>query len=165
MQVQPTFNLDNWFLNRAQAGLNGVASFRDPPVAFDWSGKANGKAGYYPWDKKNFAPRVAFAWAPRPSGGLFHSLLGEGKTSIRAGAGVVFDRFGQGIADDFSSGGSFGLSTGLTNPAGFESPYNAPRLADIHTIPTTDKNGTQIFLPAPAPKFPQTFPSGNFFIG
>ncbi|PYU73536.1 MAG: hypothetical protein DMG52_14580 [Acidobacteria bacterium] len=165
LQVQPTFNLDNWFLNRAQAGLNGVASFRDPPVAFDWSGKANGKAGYYPWDKKNFAPRVAFAWAPRPSGGLFHSLLGEGKTSIRAGAGVVFDRFGQGIADDFSSGGSFGLSTGLTNPAGFESPYNAPRLADIHTIPTTDKNGTQIFLPAPAPKFPQTFPSGNFFIG
>ncbi|PYU77455.1 MAG: hypothetical protein DMG51_20755, partial [Acidobacteria bacterium] len=127
LQVQPTFNLDNWFLNRAQAGLNGVASFRDPPV--------------------------------------FHSLLGEGKTSIRAGAGVVFDRFGQGIADDFSSGGSFGLSTGLTNPAGFESPYNAPRLADIHTIPTTDKNGTQIFLPAPAPQFPQTFPSGNFFIG
>ena len=165
LQVQPTFNLDTWFQNRAKEGLNGIGSWNDPAVAFDWSGAANGKPGFYNWDKKDFGPRVALAWAPRKSGGLLGSLLGEGKTSIRAGFGMVYDRFGQGIADDFSRSGSFGLSTLLTNPAGFLSPYNAPRLTDLHTIPTTDLNGNQIFLQAPPAKFPQTFPSGNFFIG
>lgn len=165
LQVQPTTNLDTWFQNRAKEGLSGIGSWNDPAVAFDWSGPANGRPGFYNWDKKDFGPRVALAWAPRKSGGLLGTLLGEGKTSIRAGFGMVYDRFGQGIADDFSRYGSFGLSTELTNPAGFLSPYNAPRLTDLHTIPTTDLNGNQIFLSAPAAKFPQTFPNGTFYIG
>jgi hypothetical protein len=165
LQVQPTINLDTWFQNRASEGANGIGSWNDPAVAFDWSGPANGKAGFYNWDKKDFGPRVALAWAPRKSGGLLGSLLGDGKTSIRAGFGMVYDRFGQGIADDFSQYGSFGLSTELTNPAGFLSPYNAPRLTDLHVIPQTDLNGNQIFLKAPAPSFPETFPSGTFYIG
>jgi hypothetical protein len=165
LQVQPTFNLDTWFQTRAQEGLAGVGSWNDPAVAFDWSGAANGKPGFYNWDKKDFGPRVALAWAPRMSHGLMGSLLGEGKTSIRAGFAMVYDRFGQGIADDFSRRGSFGLSTELTNPAGFLSPYNSPRLTDLHTIPTTDLNGNQIFLTPPPAKFPQIFPNGNFYIG
>ncbi len=165
LQVQPTTNLGTWFQNRAVEGLNGQASLNDPPVSFDWSGSANGKPGYYTMDKKDFGPRVAIAWAPRPTSGLMHSIFGEGKSSVRAGFGMVYDRFGQNIADDFSRYGSFGLSTELTNPAGFLSPYNAPRLADLHTIPTQDLNGNQIFLKAPAATFPQTFPSGTFFIG
>jgi hypothetical protein len=165
LQVCPTTDLNQFYLNRGNEGANGIPSNNDTPVAFDWCGKANGKSGYYDWDKKNFGPRVAFAWSPRPSGGLFRSLFGEGKTSIRGGFGMVYDRFGQGIADDFSRYGSFGLSTELTNPAGFLSPSDAPRLADIHTIPTTDLNGNQIFLPAPPATFPQTFPTDTFFIG
>jgi hypothetical protein len=165
LQVQPTFNLGNWFQNRAESGVNGIASLNDPPVSFDWSGKANGKPGYWTADKRDFAPRFAFAWNPRPSSGLFHDLFGEGKTSIRGGFAMVYDRFGQGIADDFSQYGSFGLSTELTNPAGFLSPYDAPRLTSLNTIPTTDLNGNQIFLQAPAPNFPETFPSGTFYIG
>jgi hypothetical protein len=145
-------------------GANGVASNNDTPLSFDWSGKANGKPGYYNWDKKDFGPRVAFAWAPNPSGGLLKSLFGSGKTSIRGGFGMVYDRFGQGIADDFAQRGSFGLSTQLTNPAGFLSPYDAPRLTDLHTIPTTDLNGNQIFLSAPPAVFPQTYPTGTFAI-
>ena len=164
LQVQPTTSLDKFYLDRGQAGANGVASFQDTPLAFDWSGPANGKPGYYNWDKKNLGPRVAFAWAPRKNGGLLGSLFGDGKTSVRGGFGIVYDRFGQGIADDFSRNGSFGLSTQLANPAGFLSPYNAPRLTDIHTIPTTDLDGNQIFLPAPPAVFPQTYPSGNFAI-
>ena len=165
LQVTPTINLDNWFLDRANEGANGIPSNSDQLVAFDWSGPANGRSGYYNWDTHDFGPRVALAWAPRPSGGLLQKLLGEGKTAVRAGFGMVYDRFGQGIADDFGQRGSFGLSTGLTNPAGFLSPYNAPRLTDLHTIPTTDLNGNQIFLPAPPSRFPQTFPTGTFFIG
>jgi hypothetical protein len=164
LQVSPTTNLDDWYHLRANEANNGIASNNDPAIAFDWSGPANGKSNYYPWDKKDFGPRVALAWAPRPSGGLFHSLFGEGKTAIRAGFGMVYDRFGQGIADDFSQNGSFGLSTQLSNPAGFLSPYNAPRLTSVNTIPTTDLNGNQIFLQAPPAVFPQTYPSGNFAI-
>jgi hypothetical protein len=165
LQVCPTTDLNKFYLDRGNEGANGIPSNNDPLVAFDWCGKANDRAGYYDWDKKNLGPRVAFAWAPRPTGGLLHSLFGEGKTSIRGGFGVVYDRFGQGIADDFSKYGSFGLSTELTNPAGFLSPSDAPRLTDVHTIPTTDLNGNQIFLPAPEATFPQTFPTDTFFIG
>src|SRR6266567_737513 len=164
LQVSPTTSLDDFYHLRANEGANGVASNNDPPIAFDWSGPANGKSGYYNWDKKDFGPRVAFAWAPRRSSGFLGSLFGEGKTSIRAGFGMVYDRFGQGIADDFSRNGSFGLSTQLANPAGFLSPYNAPRLTDIHTIPTTDLDGNEIFLSAPPAVFPQTYPPGNFAI-
>jgi len=164
LQVSPTTSLDDFYHLRANEGANGVASNNDPAIAFDWSGPANGKSGYYNWDKKDFGPRVAFAWAPRRSSGLLGSLFGEGKTSIRAGFGMVYDRFGQGIADDFSRNGSFGLSTQLANPAGFLSPYNAPRLTDIHTIPTADLDGNRIFLSAPPAVFPQTYPPGNFAI-
>ena len=164
LQVSPTTSLDKFYLDRGNAGANGTASFQDTPLAFDWSGKANGKPGYYNWDKKDFGPRIALAWAPRKSGGLLGSLFGEGKTAIRAGAGIVYDRMGQGIADDFARNGSFGLSTQLTNPAGFLSPYNAPRLTDIHTIPTTDLNDNVIFIPPPPAVFPQTYPAGNFAI-
>jgi len=175
LQVSPTVNLDKWFLQRGADGFNGIPSNQDPLVSFDWSGKANGRPGFYDWDKKNFAPRFAFAWAPRKSGGLLGSLLGEGKTSIRGGFGVVFDRFGQSLVDDFNRRGSFGLSTQLSNPAGFETICSSARLTtDVHTIPTTDLGcastmpatppGTVLIQPPPA-VFPETFPTGTFFIG
>jgi Carboxypeptidase regulatory-like domain len=164
LQVAPTTSLDKFYLLRGNEGANGVASNNDPPLSFDWSGPANGKSNYYNWDKKNFGPRVAFAWAPNPTGGFLKSLFGSGRTSIRGGFGIVYDRFGQGIADDFAQKGSFGLSTQLTNPAGFLSPYDAPRMTDVNTIPTTDLNGNQIFLSPPPAVFPQTYPTGTFAI-
>jgi hypothetical protein len=165
LQVSPSPNLGQWYLARASAGVNGIPSNQDTPVTFDWSGPANGKANYYNWEYNNIGPRLAFAWAPHGSGGLTQSLFGEGgQTSIRGGFGIVYDRFGQGIADDFSENGSFGLSSQLSNPAGFLSPYNAPRLTSVNSIPTQDLNGNTIFLPAPPAVFPQTYPSGNFAI-
>jgi hypothetical protein len=164
LQVSPNVNLGNWYLLRAQEGENGVASFNDPPISFNWSGPANGGPNYYNWDYKNLGPRVAFAWAPRQDSGLLGSLLGEGRTAIRGGFSMVYDRFGQGIADDFAQNGSFGLSTQLTNPAGFLSPYDSPRLTSVNTIPTQDLNGNNIFLPPPPATFPQTYPTGTFAI-
>ena len=188
LQVSPSPNLGQWYLARANAGANGIASNQDTPVTFDYSGPANNRPNYYNWDYKNLGPRLAFAWAPHGSSGLLQSLFGEGgQTSIRGGFGIVFDRFGQGIADDFSRSGSFGLSTQLTNPAGFLSPYDSPRLLpdgtldtkqypcgstsgggtspSINVIPTQDLNCNTVFLAAPPAVFPQTFPAGNFFIG
>jgi hypothetical protein len=179
LQVSPSPNLGNWYLQRSASGLNGTASNQDTPVTFDWSGPANGKPNYYNWDYKDLGPRVAFAWSPRASGGLLQSLFGEGgQTSIRGGFGMVYDRFGQGIADDFAQHGSFGLSSTLSNPAGFLTPYDSPRLASaavgagfkcgisasVNVVPTQDLNCNTLFLPAPPAIFPQTYPSGNFAI-
>jgi len=173
LQVSPTVDMNQWFLNRGAEGAAGQPSNLDPLVAFDWSGKANGKPDFYNWDTKDFGPRVAFAWAPRMSKGLLGDLFGEGKTSIRGGFAMVYDRFGQGIVDDFSQYGSFGLSTELTNPAGFVDAFNAPRATDIHTIPKNDPsgnpyvdyNGNPLYLTAPPANFPETFPTGTFYIG
>lgn len=165
LEVTPTTSMDQWFLNRAAEGQAGLPSNLDPLITFDWAGKANGKPGYYNWDYKDLGPRLAFAWAPRMKDGLLGDLLGEGKTSIRGGFGLVYDRFGQGIADDFSQYGSFGLSTELTNSAAVQTVSSAPRATDIHSVPQTDNTGAPIFLPAPPANFPVQFPTGTFFIG
>lgn len=170
-------DLGTWFGQRGHNMLQGIPSNQDPLVSFDLAGPANGgKPGFYKWNKKDFGPRLALAWTPRPHSGLLKSLFGEGdKTVIRAGAAIVYDRNGSGLLQTFDSAGSFGLSTGLSNPAGIESGNCAPRLTDMHVIPATDLGcGTppappqQILLPAPPGKFPQTFPntldSGGFAI-
>lgn len=163
LQVTPTENLGKWFANRAYEGANGIPSNQDNPVAFNWSGPANGgSTGFYNWDYKDLGPKVAFAWAPNQDAGLLGSIFGAGKTSVRGGFGIVYDRFGQGLVDDFDRYGSFGLSTTLTNKAAVQDVLSAPRLTDIHTIPTTDNNGNQIFLSAPPANFPVPFPAGNF---
>ena len=97
LEVSPTFNLGNWFANRANEGANGIPSNQDQPVAFNWSGRANGQGGFYNTDWKNFGPRFAFAWAPNQSEGLLGSLFGRenidsrrirhGLRSIWAGTG------------------------------------------------------------------------------
>lgn len=161
-------DLGNWFGQRFQNMQQGVPSNQDPLVSFNLAGPANGgKPGFYKWNKKDFGPRLALAWSPRPHEGLLKALFGDGdKTVIRAGAAIVYDRNGSGLLQTFDSAGSFGLSTGLSNPAGIETAGCAPRLTDMHTIPTTDlgcpsNSGVpqQILLPAPPGQFPQTFPS------
>jgi hypothetical protein len=173
LQVSPTVNMDQWFLNRAAEGNAGQPSNLDPLVSYDWSGQANGRPGFYNWDPKDFGPHVAFAWAPRMSKGLLGDVFGESKTSVRGGFGMVYDRFGQGLVDDFSQYGSFGLSAELTNPAGFVDAYNAPRVTSMNTVPKNDPsgnpyldyNGNPVYVPSPPANFPETFPTGTFYIG
>jgi hypothetical protein len=170
--------LANWFGQRAADMANGIPSNQDPLISFSLAGPANGKPGLYKTDYHNFAPRLALAWSPKASGGLFKSLFGEGgKTTVRAGFGIAYDSIRSGLLDTFNSSGSFGLSSTLSNPAGIESAACAPRLTDMHVIPTTDLGcpgntpanvPATIFVPAPPGKFPQTFPdqlsNGGFCI-
>jgi hypothetical protein len=77
---------------------------------------------------------------------------------------MVYDRMGQTIVDDFNQFGSFGLTTTITNPAGFQTVDCAPRLSvNINTIPENDCTGTSI-KPGPPPPFPAPYPVGNFAI-
>lgn len=152
LQVCPSPGLGQWFSARAAAGASGIASSQDIPLTVDWCGTANGKKGYWNWDYGNLGPRIAFAWAPNRTEGFLSKLLGSGnKSSIRGGFGIVYDRFGQGIVDEFN-GNSFGLTTSLSNPI---SPLNSlPRLTSVNVIPPS------LLQPSPgAPTFPETIPT------
>jgi hypothetical protein len=109
----------------------------------------------YPFHKKNFAPRLSIAYSPSPSSGWQRWLLGgPGKTSIRAGWGMLYDLFGSGLmrrADDRAPGFSFRLFT----PGTSFSSVTAPRFTGLFNIPSN-------FLPAaPSPTWPVTLPAGS----
>jgi len=144
-EIAPTINTHDWFKERGFQAAKG--NVFEPNLQFAPSGKANGKPGYWPKNKFDFAPRVALVYSP------------DAKTSIRIGAGIYYDHYGEAISSALSSEASFGLSTTLTNSAGVYS-YTAsakhpaaPRFTGANAIPA-------IPLPA-APdsaKFPYTPP-------
>jgi hypothetical protein len=164
LQVTPNVSLSDWFDGREIGMKQGVPASAAPPLSFNLGGPANGKPGFYNWDKKDFGPRFAIAWSPSAKDGLFKSLFGgPGQTTIRAGAGIVYDRLGPQLLATFDANGSFGLSTALTNTGSVETPATAPRitgLTGLSNIPTTDLTGMQLFASNPGGSFPQTFPSG-----
>ena len=158
LEVSPTMNLGQWFTNRGNEGFNGIPSNQDAPVAFNWSGPANGgHGGFYNWDFKNLGPRVAFAWAPNNTGGLLGDLFGAGKTSIRGGFGIVYDRFGQGLVDYFDRTGSFGLSTTLSNPLGSQTVSRHHASPTFTRFPLWTITGTH-FPSRSNCELPSTFP-------
>jgi hypothetical protein len=166
LQVTPTTSLNSWFQARGAGMLQGIPSNVQPLISYDFSGPANGKPGFYGWDYHNFGPRLALAWSPGYSSGLLGALFGgKGKSSIRAGFGIVFDRVGESLVDTFDQNGSFGLASQLNNPSNVEQSTFAPRLTDINVIPTHDydpsqPNGNPILEPNTGTSFPKTYPAG-----
>jgi Carboxypeptidase regulatory-like domain/TonB dependent receptor len=152
-QVSPSVSLESFLRTRGADMAQGIPY--NPPVSYILSGQANGKAPYWNWDYKDFAPRVAFAWSPSADGGLLKSLLGgASKTSIRGGYGIYYDHFGQGIVDSFDRNGSFGLTTSIPNPIGQFTIDNSPRFSSVNTIPSI------LIQQAPTGPFPKPAPSG-----
>jgi hypothetical protein len=162
LQVTPNLNLSNWFQERAQNMEQGIGSNAAPPISFNLGGPANGRPGFYNWDTKDFAPRLAVAYSPSATDGFWKALFGgPGKSTIRMGAGIVYDRVGPALLATFDQSGSFGLSTALSNSAGTVSPTTAPRITGLNSIPTQGTDGTVLLAPAPVSTFPQTFPSSG----
>jgi hypothetical protein len=161
LEVTPTMSLNTWFQDRRAGMLQGVPSSVQPMITYDWSGPANGKTGYYGWDYHNFGPRLALAWSPGYSSGLLGSLFGgKGKSSIRAGFGIVYDRVGESLVDTFDQTGSFGLASQFNNPSNVEQSNFAPRLTDMNVIPTPDYIGNPILPPDTGSSFPKLYPPG-----
>jgi hypothetical protein len=151
-QVAPTISLHDWFSQRGIAASGGQPY--EPQVGFALSGQANGKAPYWAYDYKDFAPRIAFAYSPSADGGLGKKLWGApGKTSVRVGYGIYFDHFGEGITNTFDRNGSFGLTTAISNAAGVQTPDTSPRFSGLYNIPTTSALGP-IVEPPPTGPFP-----------
>jgi hypothetical protein len=155
-QVTPNISLDQFFQTRMQDMNQGISY--SPNFSFDLAGPANGKPGYWGWDYKDFAPRWSLAYSPGFTEGLLGSLFGgPGKSSIRMGAGIYYDHFGEGIVNTFDKNGSFGFVTTGSLPPGTVSPDTAPRYTGINDLPTS------IQYPPPTAGFPVT-PGNNFLI-
>jgi hypothetical protein len=131
----PTVDTHAFFIQRAVAAAAGQAY--EPALAFAPNGPVYGKPGYWNKQNDNFAPRVAVAYAI------------DSKTVIRAGAGMYYDHFGQGVVNAFNSYGSFGLASQISSALGSLTTENSPRFVSRTTLPTLPS------APVPAT---QTFP-------
>ena len=148
-QISPTVNMHQWFTNRWQDMLQG--NVNQPDLVFDLSGQGNGKKPYWAWNYKNFAPRFAIAYSPHASSGFLHTLFGDaGKSSIRAGYGLYFDHFGEGVVNTFDRQGSWGLTTTISNPAGVNTVDSSPRFTGLV--------GANNLPPSPGVPSPHGFP-------
>jgi hypothetical protein len=166
-QVAPTISLNDWFNNRSAAMLRGETYH--PLVQFDLSGQANGGKPYWDWDYKNIAPRIAFAWSPQWDDGLLKAIFGgPNQFSIRAGYGMYYDHFGEGITNTFDRTGSFGLTTTITNSAGVQGVDTAARFSDLFTLPANSTACAtppcSLIAPPPSGSFPVTPPQSAFAI-
>ncbi len=145
-QIAPTVDTHEWFLKRQAAASQGQV-FEDD-LQFAPNGPANHRPGYWPKQKFNIAPRIAVAYAP------------NNKTSIRAGFGIYYDHYGEGIVNTFDQNGSFGLTTALSNPAGVYAVDSAPRFTGRQNIPNIPLGVT----PPSTVTYPYTPPDGAFLI-
>lgn len=143
-QVAPTIDTHAWFTQREAAAQQGRVY--EPDLTFAPNGPVYGKPGFWPKSKNNIAPRFAIVYAP------------GSKTTIRAGAGMYFDHYGQGLINTYDQNGSFGLSTSVTNPAATYNVATSPRFTDRRTFPFS--NGAA----ASNVTFPYPAPVGNFAI-
>jgi hypothetical protein len=140
-QVSPTIDTDKWYKQRGTAAALGQVY--EPLLQFAPSGPANHAPGLWAKQKANFAPRLAIAYSPNE------------RTSIRAGFGLYFDHYGEGIVNTFDQFGSFGLNTSVTNPAGVYTYENAPRFTGVHNVPNNGSaQPSTITYPYTAPNDP-----------
>lgn len=113
LQVVPNVNLTDYFNRRVESSNQGMP-FTDS-ISFILGGKANNAPGYYKQDWNNFAPSVSFAWSPDFGENWFGKIFGrEGKSVIRGGFRMSYDRIGSQLAVNFD----------LNNLAGFTSARN-----------------------------------------
>jgi hypothetical protein len=140
-QSVPSVNEPQYLATRVSNALNGVSGYDATPfVSYSLGGPANGKAGYYNPDHKDFGPRLALAYNPSVHEGLLGTLLGERKTTIRAGGAILYDRI--------AGGATFGLDQ---NTFLFDSQAVNP-FSDLATDPRFQGyNNLQSGLLPPAP--------------
>jgi hypothetical protein len=153
-QTSTNIALGDWFNERGVLAANGQSQAQAPKISYQLKNSAGGH-GLYP-TQKDFSPRLAVAYSPQSNDGLSRWLFGgPGRTSIRAGAGVFYDLFGQGLIRDYDAT-ALGFSTQLTPPASPLNPLSvaatAPRYTGYNDIPPS------ALPPAPKGGFPQTYP-------
>lgn len=152
IQTSSVPSLGDWFNQRGQLMQEGRSQKEAGEIQYVLKDSAQGR-DMYKYHKKNFAPRLALAYSPQTTDGFLGKLFGgPGKTSIRAGFGMFYDNFGQGLMR-LADSTALGLSTNLTNPSFSLGVADSPRFTAVDQIPG------ELLPPAPPSGFPQTAPN------
>lgn len=110
LQVKPVQSLGEYFERRV-AGAEAGRPVNDL-ITVDLAGKENGRPGYYDQDWNNFAPSIAVAWSPDFGDNWFGRLIGRnGKSVIRGGFRVSYDRIGSQLAVNFDLNSTLGFKS------------------------------------------------------
>jgi Carboxypeptidase regulatory-like domain len=148
-QLVPDVNLGEFFQRRV-ASAEGGEPLNDL-ISFNLGGKANNGSGLYGMDKNNFAPNISVAWSPDFGDNLFGRAFGRsGKSVIRAGFRMVYDRLGSQLAVSAESENSFGFSSQTTNGPNSTNPTTllGPLVTlnpDVRSFPRIDAPSALVF--------------------
>jgi hypothetical protein len=158
-----------WFQCREEMMRAGRPTADCGLIETQLGGAANDGRPYFDRDNNNFSPRIGAAWNPHFQDGFLGRLFGDGKTSIRGGYSLVYDRIGMALVNTFDQAGAFGLSTGITNQLGgcdigptdfaapcvrFSGPFDTSGAAN-----NVLSNGDPQLAPSPGASFPAVPPS------
>ncbi len=150
-QLSSSIPIGAWMDTRGSLGDQGLSNQGAGIISYAPNGRP-----YYP-QHNNWQPRLGIAYSPKGESGLSKFLFGQGKTSIRAGAGMYYDLIGQPLAG-FIAGNSYGLSTSLSTPPNVYTSAQLPRYVGFTQIPSAP-NAPLFFQPAPKPSFPVAYPN------
>ncbi|HZT74039.1 MAG TPA: carboxypeptidase-like regulatory domain-containing protein [Terriglobales bacterium] len=159
-------NLADWFNNTGALAQQGKPASAAGEVSYQLGGPVNHGPGYWGWDYKDFAPRIALAWSPDFGDGFLSRIFGKkGTASIRGGYSIMYDHFGTATVNTFDATGAIGLSTDISNAAGVITVQSAPRFTAFDQLPAacpsftlTDMANGCIFGPTPVGQFPAPAP-------
>jgi hypothetical protein len=142
VQVVPETPLSQYFADRVGGQEAGIPGYALPTakITYNLGGPVNGGPGWYPLDKNNFAPRFALAWSPDDKT-MAGKIMGKGSV-IRAGAGVVYDRYGGNMTVSFANTGSPGLASTVSQPlnTNFTTAYRWDG-ANVPALPAAPSGG------------------------
>jgi Carboxypeptidase regulatory-like domain len=149
IQVAPTVSLNDYFATRNYLQSQGVPQNAMPNAILNWdlNGPVNGKPGWWKPSNLNFAPRIGLAYGPQNRTGILGKVFGK-SGALRAGAGMVYDRFGSDLVAQYDQYGSIGLAT-ATNFADSYSFSTSPRFTG--QPPELPANAQQPFPYTPPP--------------
>jgi hypothetical protein len=150
-QLSSNIPIGQWMDARGTLAAQGLSDQGAGFISYAPNGRP-----YYP-QHNNWQPRLGIAYTPKGESGISRFLFGEGKTSIRAGAGMYYDLIGQPLAG-FIASNSYGLSTSLATPPNVYTSSQLPRYAGFNQIPSAP-NAPLFFQPAPKPTFPVSYPN------
>jgi hypothetical protein len=149
-ELTPTIDTDAWYKERESAALQG--QIYEPILTFAPAGPYFHKPGFYEKSKDNVAPRFALAYAL------------NSKTSIRAGAGIYYDHYGESLINLYvSGGGGYGLSSENQGTAATYTVATAPRYTARNVLPFSNGTGapTVTYPITPGPDFSITYGLDN----
>lgn len=144
--IDSSIPVANWLADRIALANAGQSQALAGNISYNLQ-SATGRS-LYPF-QTTWAPRASVAYSPQGSSGLAKFLFGgPDKTSIRAGWGIYYDAFGEGLEKQLAT--AIGFSTSVQSGPG--QPIGAPtaRFSGFYNLPTG------AFPAAPAGGFPQT---------